>query len=187
MATPVVRSQTVSIGELLRSGAFVPARVQRVYCWTEEQQQSLLEDLLAAFAEFGLDPEPSNEAPPPVEIVGENGGEQPIPLAEPDREIEVSAPFSFLGTLVLMPVTDGPAKDAFEIYAGLQRITTLTILFAVLRDLLDSRRDSGIRQLLQTDAGTNRITLSQTNDILAVDVLAPGRTAKRYRGGPGLT
>src|SRR5690349_8717328 len=86
MATPVVRSQTVSIGELLRSGAFVPARVQRAYCWTEEQQQSLLEDLLAAFAEFGLDPEPANEAPPPIEIAGENGGEQPIALAEPDKE-----------------------------------------------------------------------------------------------------
>src|SRR5262249_3054149 len=54
MATPVVRSQTVSIGELLRSGAFVPARVQRAYCWTEEQQQSLLEDLLAAF--YGRSP-----------------------------------------------------------------------------------------------------------------------------------
>src|SRR5262245_25610774 len=104
MATPVVRSQTVSIGELLRSGSFVPARVQRAYCWSEEQQQSLMEDLLAAFAEFGLDPEPVVEAPPPVELVGENGAEQPIPLAEPDKEIEISAPFSFLGTLVLMPV-----------------------------------------------------------------------------------
>jgi len=188
MATPVVRSQSVSIGELLRSGSFVPARVQRAYCWTEEQQQSLLEDLLAAFAEFGLDPEPAHEAPPPIEIAGENGGEQAILLAEPDREIELSAPFTFLGTLVLMPVTDGGAiKDGFEIYDGLQRITTLTILFAVLRDLLDTRKDYGIRPLLQTDAGTNRLVLSQTNDILALDVLAHGRTGKRYRGGPGLT
>ena len=66
MATPVVRSQVVSIGELLRSGVFAPARVQRAYCWTEEQQQALLEDLLAAFAEFGLDPEPTAEVQPPA-------------------------------------------------------------------------------------------------------------------------
>src|SRR5688572_553225 len=103
MATPVVRSQVVSIGELLRSGVFAPARVQRAYCWTEEQQQVLLEDLLAAFAEFGLDPEPAAEVQPPAEPAKEMPGEQPITLAETDRELELSAPFAFLGTLVLLP------------------------------------------------------------------------------------
>jgi hypothetical protein len=182
MATPVVRSQVVSIGELLRSGVFAPARVQRAYCWTEEQQQALLEDLLAAFAEFGLDPEPTAEAQAPAEPVKDVPGEQPITLAETDRELELSAPFAFLGTLVLLPNEKG-----LEIYDGLQRITTLTILFAVLRDLMDTRRENGIEALLRTDAGVNRLALSATNDILAIDVLPPGRTAKRYKLGPGLT
>jgi hypothetical protein len=181
MTTPVVRSQTVSIGELLRSGVFAPARVQRVYCWTEEQQRSLVEDLIAAFSEFGLDPEPDIEAETP-DSPSEAQGEAPVTLPERDRTIEESAPFTFLGTLVLLP-----AEGTLQIYDGLQRLTTLTILFAVLRDLIDSRRDAGIKTILHTDAGQNRMALTQTNDILAIDVLAPGRTARRYRPGPGIT
>ncbi len=181
MTNSVVRSQVVSIGELLRSGTFAPARVQRVYCWVEDQQRALLEDLLAAFSDFGFDPEPETDSEP-VNGEGDSPGETPLPLAERSIELEFSTPFSFLGTLVLMPT-----QETFQIYDGLQRITTLTILFAVLRDLLAARRDDEINAMLENEAGGFRIALQATNDILALDALTPGRTAKRYRAGPGIT
>ena len=64
MRNPVIRSQAISIGELLRLGAFKPARVQRDYCWKENQQSALLQDLISAFGEFGLDPEAEPDPDP---------------------------------------------------------------------------------------------------------------------------
>lgn len=64
MPNRVIRSQTISIGELLRLGSFQPARVQRDYCWTEHQQAALLNDLIASFGEFGLDPDSEPDVVP---------------------------------------------------------------------------------------------------------------------------
>ena len=181
MAKPVVSSRVVSVGELLLSGVFAPANVQRVYCWTERQQTTLLQDLVAAFVDFGLDPETDVDAEEPESADADD--ETPFPLASSDPEIDAGASISFLGAMVLYPHNGG-----VEIYDGLQRLTTLLVLFAVLRDLVSAKSaDDEISPLLATDDGRFRLDMAMKHETLRTDVLAPGRTAKRYRELQGLT
>ncbi len=178
MPNPVIRSQTVSIGDLLRLGSFQPARVQRDYCWTEHQQAALLEDLIASFGEFGLDPEGDTED---VDT-SEPATDTPFEMSDYDRDLEVTAPFTFVGTVVLHP-----GAERFDIYDGLQRLTTFTVIFAVLRDLLEAEKSHPIHALLQTEIGLWRLNLLMKHNTLEADILAHGRTAKRHRPHPMLT
>ena len=179
MPNQVIRSQALSIGELLRLGSFRPARVQREYCWTEHQQAGLLEDLISAFGEFGLDPEVEPDALP-------EGRELPshpaLDLPDLDPDLEVTEPYVFVGTVVLHQ-----GDVHLDIYDGLQRLTTFTVFFAVLRDLLEADRKHPVNSLLADEAGIWRLGLSMKHNTLESDILAPGRTAKRQRPHPQLT
>lgn len=179
MPISVIRSQAISIGELLRLGSFRPARVQRDYCWTEHQQASLLEDLISAFGEFGLDPEKETDILPETR---DPPSHRPVPVPELNRDLETTEPYVFVGTVVLHQAT-----DHFDIYDGLQRLTTFTVFFAVLRDLIDPDRKHPIHSLLANDSGTWRLNLMMKHNTLEADILAPGRTAKRHRPHPQLT
>ncbi len=180
MPNPVIRSQTISIGELLRLGSFQPARVQRDYCWTEHQQAALLNDLIASFGEFGLDPDSEPDTEPQEPRDGE--GDLPFEMADYDREMEATAPYCFVGTAVLHQ-----GAERWDIYDGLQRITTFSVFFAVLRDLLQPDKDHPIHALLSNDDGIWRLNLHMKHNTLEADILAPGRTAKRHRPHPNLT
>ncbi len=107
---------SLSIGEIL-SGAFlfnVPA-YQRPYSWTREQSEQLLDDLLEA------------------------GGLGSFAGAERSY---------FLGTVLLMDPSETPLKQLspkmaqreLDVVDGQQRLVTLMMLFAVLRDLEDADR-----------------------------------------------
>lgn len=149
MPNPVIRSQTVSIGDLLRLGSFQPARVQRDYCWTEHQQAALLEDLVATFGEFGLDPEVEADDA----AANEPATDAPFEVSDYDRDLELTAPYTFVGTVVLHP-----AGERFDIYDGLQRLTTFTVIFAVLRDLMQAERPTPSIRCLRTRAGSGGST-----------------------------
>ena len=110
-------AHSVALGRLFASPfLFETPGYQRSYSWTKEEAGRLLEDICAA-----LD-------------------------AEPETAAEVSADY-FLGTMLLIdrdaaaaaqraagwPLAGDPR--AFEIVDGLQRLTTLTILFCALRDI----------------------------------------------------
>jgi hypothetical protein len=179
MPNPVIRSQAISIGELLRLGAFKPARVQRDYCWKENQQASLLQDLISAFGEFGLDPEGEQDPDPETHDVG---ADTRFEIADYNRELEATEPYVFVGTVVLHQ-----AAQHFDIYDGLQRLTTFTVFFAVLRDLIEADRKHPVNSLLANEAGISRLSLSMKHNTLEADILAPGRTAKRHRPHPQLT
>jgi hypothetical protein len=176
MSQRVIGSHTVSIGELLRSGSFSAAKVQRDYCWAEDQQRALLEELIALFAEFGFDPEKDDEEKPDA-----GAGRPAFLLGERTPDLEASAPYTFFGSVILYPI-DG----RFEIYDGLQRITTFTVLFAVLRDLI-GKKDPDVWSLLVTDAGKFRLSMPMKHDTLDTDILATGRTLRPYKQIPTLT
>jgi hypothetical protein len=178
MPNPVIRSQAISIGELLRLGSFKPARVQRDYCWTENQQGALLQDLISAFGEFGLDPELEPDTDAGTDLYTDAAFDIP----DYNRELEVTEPYVFVGTVVLHQ-----ADKHFDIYDGLQRLTTFTVFFAVLRDLMEAERKHPVNQLLADQAGISRLSLSMKHNTLEADILAPGRTAKRHRPHPQLT
>ncbi len=179
MPNPVIRSEAISIGELLKLGTFRPARVQRDYCWTEHQQSSLLEDLISAFGEFNLDPDIEPDSLP-------DGRDLPnhpaMDLPEMDLELEQTQPYVFVGTVVVHQ-TDAH----LDIYDGLQRLTTFTVFFAVLRDLLEAERKHPVHAMLADEAGIWRLNLMMKHNTLESDILAPGRTAKRHRPHPQLT
>ena len=179
MPIPVIRSQAISIGELLRLGSFRPARVQRDYCWKENQQAALLQDLISAFGEFGLDPDADPDADPESFDVGTGARFQ---LADYNRELEATEPYVFVGTVVLHN-----AGQHFDIYDGLQRLTTFTVIFAVLRDMIEAERKHPVNALLVNEAGISRLNLGMKHNTLEADILAPGRTAKRHRPHPQLT
>jgi hypothetical protein len=178
MPNPVIRSQTVSIGDLLRLGSFQPARVQRDYCWKEHQQAALLEDLVATFGEFGLDPDVEADQ----EISSETATDAPFEVPDYDRDLEITAPFTFVGTVVLHP-----GGERFDIYDGLQRVTTFTVFFAVLRDLMQAEKNHPIHDLLANESGIWRLNLQMKHNTLESDILALGRTVKRHRPHPQLT
>jgi hypothetical protein len=180
LPNPVIRSQTISIGELLRLGSFQPARVQRDYCWTEHQQAALLNDLIASFGEFGLDPDSEPDAEPQEPRDG--AGDLPFEMADYDREMEATAPYCFVGTVVLHQ-----GDERWDIYDGLQRVTTFSVYFAVLRDLLQAERGDPVHTLLSNEDGIWRLNLHMKHNTLEADILAPGRTAKRHRPHPNLS
>lgn len=103
-------ARSVTVGELFGGPAsFNVPDYQRAYAWTATEAGRLIDDLLLA--------------------LDEAGPERKGPLDD-----------YFLGAIVLMEAeaegTDNETAASFEIVDGLQRIVTLTILLAVLRDLL---------------------------------------------------
>jgi hypothetical protein len=101
-------STDVSLEELLSGRyAFTIPEYQRDYSWTREEANQLIDDIAAV-------------------------------TIDPDRA-DGDTPY-FLGSLLLVPTaTDAADADAqfrMEVVDGQQRLVTLTILFAVLRDIL---------------------------------------------------
>lgn len=118
MPRPPFSANCMTIGDMLggRMRLSVPG-YQRPYAWTTHQAAQLLDDILLAID----DPAPSTD-----------GGSD-----------------YFLGAIVLMeiePPLDDEASDhggaSHEIVDGLQRLATITILLAVLRDIAEDEGDT---------------------------------------------
>ena len=147
----MITSTTLSLSAVLTTGTFTPAKVQREFQWQTLQVTRLLDDLVGAFQRMGLDPGEAEFAAP-VEAAGaivdlfpllrDNAeavispppfetGPDPAPavprIKEPVRQIPDAY---YLGSLVLFTTND----TEFEVYDGLQRMTSLIILLCVLRD-----------------------------------------------------
>ena len=129
---PVI-SHTSTVEDLFSSRIFVAASVQRTYQWNTTECETLLSDLVRA---WGLQADAAEtDTADPDETVDADLGLLPTPSVQPPL------PDYYLGAIVTRTASDG----AVEIYDGLQRITTLTILMAVLRDTLD---DASLQQRL---------------------------------------
>jgi hypothetical protein len=122
-------------------GHFVPAPVQREFQWRTEQTRQLLEDVFGAFQRTGDDP---GDAP----NAGDTGEEEETAEEEeagpPDLDpAKISGTRStrrkksvpreyFLGGVILFKAPQ--AEGSYQIYDGLQRLTTINLLLAKLRD-----------------------------------------------------
>ena len=113
---PPFNASCMTIGEMLggRLRLSVPG-YQRPYSWTAHQAAQLLDDILLAI-----------DDPSPEATDGGAGSDY------------------FLGAVVLMEIehdgdasSDGPLAPTHEIVDGLQRLATITILLAVLRDIAE--------------------------------------------------
>ena len=98
------------------------------------------------------------------------------------RERDRAAPY-FLGSIVLIKSEDGPKSDVVD---GQQRLTTLTMLLCVLRDLAPETKsthlDARVRQSTDPYAGTTarpRLTLRELDQPFFMEyVQDPGATTR---------
>ncbi|MGE0596603.1 MAG: DUF262 domain-containing HNH endonuclease family protein [Hyphomonadaceae bacterium] len=164
-------AQILSVAESFTLGRFAPASVQRDYQWEERQCQELFCDLERVFA--------SNEQARVEEVEPEadsaDGGEPDVGLSQEASASGAQRDY-VLGALVLRPGGIG----YYEVFDGLQRLTSLTILLCVLRDLSGDAGGALERLVLAPD-GAFRVTLPGKDATLRDEVQRRGEAGKARR------
>src|SRR5262249_11840734 len=162
----------LTVSDMFALGRFVPASVQRDFQWEERQCQELFSDLERVFAGEDARGDESDAA-------ADENADATIDIV-PDRD---TAPAStqrdyFLGAMVLRPAPEG----RHEVFDGLQRLTSLTILISVLRDLAGAGAQSDALNAMIAEAGGEfRLTLPGKDTTLREEVQKRGEAAKARR------
>lgn len=185
-------ARIVTIEELFQSGRFRPAAVQRDYQWTDENCTTLLADLCHALeVEAGAAEVPLADGPGDAGARALGRDDDPIdPELIPGGGGEAASPASvyFLGTLVLTPSADADGTHWIDIYDGLQRLTTVTMLLALLRDLaVADALGRHLAGLVAAAPDRPRLVLRTGARILREEVLAAGATLVPRRQRRGLS
>lgn len=163
-----IAAEAMPLEQLLQLGRFEPARVQREYQWTDRQCSQLVNDLVKALKDAGLDPDPAeisfdtgdNHSDPldaPLEKMDESASAEPVSLRSNARKKSARPSIYYLGPIILLPAPS--AKNKYYIYDGQQRMTSLMLLLAVLRDAPESRPDDWLEliNVLRTETGEARL------------------------------
>ncbi len=172
-------SRVVTVEELFLAGAYAPAPVQRDYQWRQAQCRTLLADLDRVFTassfarlDAGSGPDQDAEREDEDDRIGADlrseGANQP------------SQPLDhyMLGAIVVTP----PRADKRLVYDGLQRLTTLTILCSVLRDLCDTQElQDRLDGLVRFDDRQFRVTLAGKDTTLVRQIQPRGEAIKLRR------
>jgi hypothetical protein len=155
--------------------------VQRDYQWDEWRAERLLreiaEAMLAATSQSFL----SEDADIPEDTDGElsepaETGESEPPGNHPHiADIVAGAPRAipgfFIGVFVLRPV----GNHTYDIFDGLQRITTLTILLSVLRDLIEDKAlKARLHACVSVGEGDFRLRHAGSDKTLKAMIQRPG-------------
>ncbi len=190
-ALPVI-STIRNIGALLSLGRFSPAPVQRGFEWDVSYATRLLNDIDKVLAK--LHPEAEEHEP-----AGADGSDEQETAAADGDGAGIGAPLNdlafdekaaetaighvavperppahyFIGTIIL----NGTGAETYEVYDGLQRLTTLTILVAVLRDLIEDGAMRAELHRLVVEEEEHRLHLFGRDRTLAEHIQAPGATA----------
>src|SRR5262245_16560578 len=191
---PAATSNICNVSALLSLGCFLPAPVQRSFEWDVAYASRLLNDIDKALAK--LQPEathhptsnedPTNEqetAPADRDIASIAAPLDDFAFDESADEMamaqvpvaEAPPAHYFIGNIIL----SGTSPQNYEIYDGLQRLTTLTILVAVLRDLIEDRPTRATLHHLIADAEQYRLRLFGRDKTLAEHVQALGATGHK--------
>ena len=172
----LLSARVLPVEQFFRLGIFTAASVQRDYVWDAQQSEDLLADVERACAAHS--PEPEQDSGPVISVAGETGEEAEgadgaaFPQAGQD-----DASGYHLGSVVVR--RDG--SGILEIFDGLQRATTLTILLCVIRDLTaSSELRTRIGGLIQ-DGGTHRLNIPGADHTLSSEIQTPGQTGKSFR------
>lgn len=170
---PVI-SHTSTVEELFLGRTFVAASVQRDFQWNAPECETLLADLVRAWGVTRTPPVAETE---PTEDDDQLDSEFSLlstggapPLAD-----------YFLGAIVTRTADDGTT----EIYDGLQRITTLTILMAVLRDTTgDPTLSQRLDKLINERHNRSRLMLPKRDWVFFKEIQKPGEADKVRRSPP---
>jgi hypothetical protein len=180
-----ISSRIVTLESLFAQGRFQPASVQREYQWERPNCEVLFEDLKHALEPH--DPAADHTAETGPETGSDDLDDDALDMKLiPDTPVHTTsaAKSYYLGALVVKAHVGGRV----DVYDGLQRLTTLTILIAILRDLTTTREVSRRLGALIFNANLDpRLTLRTGNIILRDEIQKPGAAAIIRRTRRGLT
>ena len=133
---------------LLQLGCFRPAAVQRDYQWDEFRAERLLREITEAMLAANARTFPSSDSDERAEIEAtpETEDRQPNEPEESElpglsahmSEAGAAPPKAISGFYIGVIVVSATEPNVYQIFDGLQRLTTLTILVSVLRDLIEN-------------------------------------------------
>jgi hypothetical protein len=173
----MLSARVLSIEDFFKLGTFVPARVQRDYVWDAAQSEDLLNDIERACADM---PRPHDVGEIRISIADDDDEEDGW---DSDADVESTesrqdaAPVYHLGGIILRRLGGGH----FEIFDGLQRATTLTILMCLIRDLTDSHDlRERLHRLIEKEDSC-RVCLPGADTTLAKEIQAPKQSLKSFR------
>lgn len=156
-------SDILTIGQLLKLGDFLPASVQRTYQWRQSDCQTLLNDIERAWRSNLV--EKDDVEPVSLTENGELALAEFVPVIGEAKTRRIES--YFLGSFILRPRKE---EGCYEIFDGLQRFTTLTILLAVLRDLIsqyETEIGNAIDEFIHKLDGQARLNLGGDDQTLA--------------------
>lgn len=173
-------ARILTIADLFALGRFTPASVQRDFQWEERQCQELFSDLERVFAA-----DEALKAPEADPAAQDGAADDAAPDAAllPDREAgpAQSQRDYFLGATVMRPTGAG----VYEIFDGLQRVTSLTAMCSVLRDLAGGAPIAQrLHDLIALPDGAFRLSLSNRDFTLRDEVQKRGEAGKARRSQP---
>ncbi len=149
-----------TIEHLFMMGRFTPAGVQRAYQWNENNWAQLLDDIEAAFEEYrSTRHTETNDAP----------------------SVQFDPTAYFLGKIVLT----SPEPGLFDIYDGMQRMLSLTIMLACIRDILeDADLSARVHAMICNTDGVPHLTYPGRDKTLTHEVQRLGATKSRPTSMP---
>ncbi len=172
----LLSARVLPVEQFFRLGIFTAASVQRDYVWDAQQSVDLLTDIERACVAHS--PEPEKDGGPVISVAGEEGEDgESADEASLLPAVQDDASGYHLGSVVIRSTSLGQ----FEIFDGLQRATTLTILLCVIRDLTSSEELRGRIAGLIQDGATSRLVIAGADHTLSTEIQAPGQTLKTTR------
>lgn len=168
-------ARILNIAETFTLGHFAPAAVQRDYQWEEPECQDLFSDLERVFAAAELTRVEDND--------DARAEEMPDDALLPDAEAPpmVFQRDYFLGAMVVRPI----GANRYEVFDGLQRLTSLAVLICVLRDLAtDTELIARLDRLIVNEQGEFRVTLPGGDPTLREEVQRRGEAGRARRAAP---
>ncbi|MEO1710665.1 MAG: DUF262 domain-containing protein, partial [Pseudomonadota bacterium] len=199
--TEPISAQILPLEAFFELGTFAPASVQRSFKWGTTEADQLLRDMLHALkateemtAEAMLADIISGAGLANDNIDATSDG---VDVASADEIDDVPDGFEFdeaavptlkprpasffLGTVILHPATG----DRYQLYDGLQRVTTLTILLSVLRDLIEEPKlKARLHATVAKADGAFRLTHRGASEMLTRLVQPMGEAARVRRRAP---
>jgi hypothetical protein len=179
-AVSPVTSRVLPLEQVFRLGAFAPASVQRDYQWRTSNCLALLNDIDRTFAasSFAQRDKSNGAVEAEVDTARVTANDDTVVTSDDDEALPPLDVY-MLGAIVLTP----PEQNRYAIYDGLQRLTTLTILLAVLRDLTkDKTLLVRLDGLVRMDTGQMRIILAGRDPTLVTQIQPRGEAIKNRRG-----
>jgi Protein of unknown function DUF262/Protein of unknown function (DUF1524) len=172
----LLSARVLPVEQFFRLGTFTAASVQRDYVWDSQQSEELLTDIERACT--ACSPEPEHVGGPVISVAGDTSEEAEnhdetahLPTGQEDA-------FGYhLGSVVVRCAAPGK----FELFDGLQRATTLTILLCVIRDLTSSDDLRGRIASIIRDGFINRLVIPGADNTLSNEIQAPGQASRAFR------